>query len=108
MLELIVCAYRETRLKEGDAMPVPFTELISQYAFYRIPFQRSYRLLFVAEQPEVLIRVHIVIAYLEGQIIGYGNVVYMKRKIVFLILPPRFVFNGLVLIVQGLLLAGEA
>ncbi len=82
------------------------SELVSQHTFYRIPFQRTDRLLFIAEKPEVLVRIHIIITNLECQVVGNGNVVYVKRKIIFP--SPHCIINGLVLVVQGLLIAGEA
>lgn len=108
VFEFVVGPYRKAGLEQGYAMPVPFSELVSQHTFYRIPFQRTDRLLFIAEKPEVLVRIHIIITNLECQVVGNGNVVYMKREIIFLILPPHCIINGLVLVVQGLLIAGEA
>lgn len=108
MFEFVVGPYRKAGLEQGYSMPVPFSELVSQHTFYRIPFQRTDRLLFIAEKPEVLVRIHIIITNLECQVVGNGNVVYMKREIIFLILPPHCIINGLVLVVQGLLIAGEA
>ena len=108
MRKHIVCSDRKAGLEQGYAMPVPFAEFIRQHTFYRIPFKRPDRLFLITEYPQILVRIHIIITHLECQIVGGGDVVYMKREIIFLILLPRCVINGLVLVVQGLSIAGEA
>lgn len=103
--EIVVRTDRKGREEKRDAMPIPFPEVIRQHILHRVSFEAADRWLLVAEQPEILIGIHIVVAYGQRQIIRNTIVFDHEGKIIHLILVPYLPLDGLELVINGRLRA---
>lgn len=84
-------------------MPIPFPEFIRQEALDGIAHQRTYRRFFIAEQPQILVRILVVVTDIQRNGIRPAIVVYRKGKIIDFVLFPCGVLNDLVLVIQGVI-----
>ena len=103
--EIIVGTDREGREKKRDAMSIPFPEVIRQHILHRVSLEVANWWLLVAEQPKILIGIHIVVAYGQRQVIRNTIVFDHEGKIIHLILVPYLPLDGLELVINGRLRA---
>ena len=103
--EIIVGTDREGREKKRDAMSIPFPEVIRQHILHRVSLEVADWWLLVAEQPEILVGIHVVVAYGQRQVIRNAIVFNHEGKIIHLIFVPHLSLNRLKLVINGRLCA---
>lgn len=86
-------------------MSIPFPEVIRQHILHRVSLEVANGWLLVAEQPEILVGIHVVVTYGQRQVIRDTIVFDHEGKIIHLIFVPHLSLDRLKLVINGWLCA---
>jgi hypothetical protein len=107
--EAVFVFEQELALEEGYTVSFPFAEIVGEHTFYRVGYRnRAVAELLPAKQPQVAVRIRIVIAQLQENVVRNGVVVYFKCEEILRLLVPHLVLYGLNLVEYDAVAAREA